>query len=610
MNRFRRVVMTLVAMTLSVSSEELSQPVKLDNTISQGTITKPKRVQHNSKFMDSFSVAINNKFGVLADINMDVDETPVQDQPTTSGASENLKQQAAEKCKRCQSWGHPPQNYYLGVERCVKCAQNHLSYQCGKSITLLAKCANCGEDHPASSTQCKVYQNEIQKLQASRQRVSVSREPRASARESRYVPALPPPVNAWNGKNIFHRYSLRKQEQHRRIGHRVSQNRVHKLIMRVSRRGMSQGVRDARLRGRAFSSFSQPQQGLPTNSRSNPWVSLQGTRNKHQSDLNEIVNTMNEINAIVDLNKLSQNLKKLLQVIKNAVPHLNMPWQFTNLTSIIKFVLWNCNGISGKITEVRELLQMQGIHILLLAETRLPNNYIFQLPAYSVVEKHGPVGHGGVAIANSPAKKLDTAQLEGFLKISRKVVVAGDFNATHANWGCRRNNANENTLNAIITNRDALLYCPLEPTHIPANSTIPSTVDLVFATNVKDIGNMDAETTSSDHAAVIFDLGERAAVDGNRTINDYSKANWLFRKIMHNIDTVEELDKIVETFTNNITCAIEKAIPQKTINPYKFNELPPKIVTHIAERNRHRRLYQRRRDPLYNQQMKECTRII
>lgn len=195
------------------------------------------------------------------------------------------------------------------------------------------------------------------------------------------------------------------------------------------------------------------------------------------------------------------------------------------------------------------------------------------------------------------------------MKISRKVV-AGDFNATHANWGCRRNNANENTLNAIITNRDALLYCPLEPTHIPANSTIPSTVDLVFATNVKDIGNMDAETTSSDHAAVIFDLGERAAVDGNRTINDYSKANWLFRKIMHNIDTVEELDKIVETFTNNITCAIEKAIPQKTINPYKFNELPPKIVTHIAERNRHRRLYQRRRDPLYNQQMKECTRII
>lgn len=65
----------------------------------------------------------------------------------------------------------------------------------------------------------------------------------------------------------------------------------------------------------------------------------------------------------------------------------------------LKLALWNCNGISGKITEARELLQMHNIHILLLAETRLPNNYIFQLRGYSVVEKRGPVGHGGVAIA-------------------------------------------------------------------------------------------------------------------------------------------------------------------------------------------------------------------
>ncbi|KAK9710004.1 Endonuclease-reverse transcriptase [Popillia japonica] len=218
---------------------------------------------------------------------------------------------------------------------------------------------------------------------------------------------------------------------------------------------------------------------------------------------------------------------------------------------------------------------------------------------------------------NSPAKQLDAAQLEGLLKISRKVVVAGDFNATHVNWGCRRNNANGNTLNAFTMNSDALLYFPSEPTHIPANGTNPSTVDLVLAVNVKDIGDMNVETTSSDHAVVIFDLGEGAAVDVNITRNDYSKANWLlFRKIMneqsvtHNINTVEELDKIVETFTNSITSAIKKTIPQKTINPYKFNELPPQIVAHIAERNRHRRLYQRTRDPLHHQQMKQYSRII
>lgn len=49
--------------------------------------------------MDSFSVAINNRFGVLVDVNMHMgDDTPVQNpQLTTSGASENVEEQSAEK---------------------------------------------------------------------------------------------------------------------------------------------------------------------------------------------------------------------------------------------------------------------------------------------------------------------------------------------------------------------------------------------------------------------------------------------------------------------------------------------------------------------------------
>lgn len=85
------------------------------------------------------------------------------------------------QCKKCQTWRHATQNCYLGVQRCVKCAQNHLIYPCEKSKTLPVKCANCGEDRPASSTQCKVYLSKIDKLQANRERASVLR---ATIRES------------------------------------------------------------------------------------------------------------------------------------------------------------------------------------------------------------------------------------------------------------------------------------------------------------------------------------------------------------------------------------------------------------------------------------------
>ncbi|KAK9708099.1 hypothetical protein QE152_g27433, partial [Popillia japonica] len=384
---------------------------------------------------------------------MDVDETPVQDpQPTTSGASENLKQQAAEKVQPEKRQKQPPICFILNVGKHYQdfCSKlDVISRECfiqftsdktlvyfkhmnnykqfitmykgklpfytytpkaGKMhayimkrlpedvepkdikqelleldkvhnvvkfhktrypifmctttkevainefITLPAKCANCGEDHPASSTQCKVYQNEIQKLQASRQRVSVSREPRASARESRYVPALPPPEARAASSHWTQSQPEQSQQTDRESCISEDSDNEDDPSSRQSsssRRGMSRGMRDARLRGRDSSSLSQPQQGLSSNRRSNACVSFAGTPNKDQSDLNEIVTTMNEINAIVDLKKLSLNLKKLLQV-KNAVPHLNMPWQFTNLTSIImplKLVIWNCNGISGKITE-------------------------------------------------------------------------------------------------------------------------------------------------------------------------------------------------------------------------------------------------------------------
>ncbi|KAK9753655.1 hypothetical protein QE152_g1799 [Popillia japonica] len=183
--------------------------------------------------------------------------------------------------------------------------------------------------------------------------------------------------------------------------------------------------------------------------------------------------------------------------------------------------------------------------------------------------------------------------------------------------GCARNNANGTTLNAFVNNNDVLLSYPGEPTHIPSNGNTPSVVDLAFTSNIRDMGDMRTEATTSDHVAVIFEVGDTAFVEKRITVNDYSKANWLsFRRqqleahpIVNELNTVQDLDETVDAFTRNITEAIAQSIPRKTFNPNTYNELPPHILRHIADRNRERRAYQRTRD-LVQKREKDLNREI
>ncbi|KAK9730377.1 Endonuclease-reverse transcriptase [Popillia japonica] len=47
---------------------------------------------------------------------------------------------------------------------------------------------------------------------------------------------------------------------------------------------------------------------------------------------------------------------------------------------------------------------------------------------------------------NRPSRKLDQRQLDMLFARAKKAVVAGDFNASHAAWGCHRNNVIGNIL--------------------------------------------------------------------------------------------------------------------------------------------------------------------
>jgi hypothetical protein len=72
---------------------------------------------------------------------------------------------AIPQCVRCQSFAHT-KAYCYHPPRCVKCGGSHLTSDCVKPREEQAKCANCGENHPANYRGCSVYQQ----LQRQRQR--------------------------------------------------------------------------------------------------------------------------------------------------------------------------------------------------------------------------------------------------------------------------------------------------------------------------------------------------------------------------------------------------------------------------------------------------------
>jgi hypothetical protein len=62
------------------------------------------------------------------------------------------------QCTRCQSYGHT-KAYCAKPYACVKCGGNHNTTTCTKTPNTPAKCALCGDNHPASYKGCEVYKN-------------------------------------------------------------------------------------------------------------------------------------------------------------------------------------------------------------------------------------------------------------------------------------------------------------------------------------------------------------------------------------------------------------------------------------------------------------------
>ncbi|KAK9709967.1 hypothetical protein QE152_g26310 [Popillia japonica] len=102
-----------------------------------------------------------------------------------------------------------------------------------------------------------------------------------------------------------------------------------------------------------------------------------------------------------------------------------------------------------------------------------------------------------------------------------------------------------------------------------------------------------------------------------RKVYNYSGANWLsFRSLMNGIQLVSDipdiatLDRMVREYTDNIRKVANKTISLKTINPFRYNELPAYVAELIKGRNRLRKQFQRTRDQDVRREANTLTSCI
>jgi len=210
----------------------------------------------------------------------------------------------------------------------------------------------------------------------------------------------------------------------------------------------------------------------------------------------------------------------------------------------LKAICWNSRSIKNKFTELSSLIDRMAIDILVISESWLTENCIFDIPGFSsyrsdrsrggtVIFIRSNIPHFGFtkiqtsyaesctvsvyidsipiklsSIYCSPAasRTQSSSFFEKVLNQSGPHIIAGDFNAKHAAWNNQNNDRKGSDLNNLLTNKNYTIHPPNEPTLYPSNGN-PSCVDFVVSKGCNLICNLKViNDLSSDHLPIYFTL--------------------------------------------------------------------------------------------------------
>jgi hypothetical protein len=232
----------------------------------------------------------------------------------------------------------------------------------------------------------------------------------------------------------------------------------------------------------------------------------------------------------------------------------------TKMNDHKKIVLlnWNADGLRNKTDELNKMLREHDVDVASITETHLKNTLNIDIPDYKIyrvnrettysvrgfVEERNR-GVGGVALlvreniisqtqiplddlclecldavavsiiinnkptlmvsAYRPPKKMNIDDFVKLMGRNESVIIAGDLNSKHDNWGCRVDNQSGRKLHTWIAQNRYTILAPTDPTHIPRDrNKLPDILDVVVTKSFPFSGTKQETLAghSSDHKPV------------------------------------------------------------------------------------------------------------
>ncbi|GBP89455.1 Probable RNA-directed DNA polymerase from transposon BS [Eumeta japonica] len=175
-----------------------------------------------------------------------------------------------------------------------------------------------------------------------------------------------------------------------------------------------------------------------------------------------------------------------------------------------------------------------------------------------------------VSIYLSPSKKLLRSDIEALLALGDAVILFGDFNCKHTNWGCAVSNPGGNKLAKLSRKLKFDIVAPLTPTHYPDDLVSrPSTIDLAITKEVAlNVGCIEPiHRLDSDHRPVLLRLGPPTGgcpkpmikiTDWKRVSTALEEIDTPTNNIPDVIETTDEIDSSIGALTNHIRTVVKK----------------------------------------------------
>lgn len=193
------------------------------------------------------------------------------------------------QCHRCQVWGHATSNCFR-PHRCLKCAAAHPTHTCTKPKTEPATCANCGKDHPANATICRVYLSKL-----------AQRDGQSNPQRVHYEDAPRPTFNAWQNRQS---QTQRPTNQHN-IGNNSNQHQR-------AQQGHSMDLMDKQ----QYPELKQGPASQPSTSARQPEKTRQAER--PDDPMGDSQDIMVEIRKLINLEEARRALQDLLRALQEA----------------------------------------------------------------------------------------------------------------------------------------------------------------------------------------------------------------------------------------------------------------------------------------------------